>query len=232
MTPRSLRPGRPRSRPRQSGPVPPRRRLRGGLGRGFEGDPEGPVTECRSSQAGRSSATPIVRAPDAERRSTDPVVQGTEMSPEPELAVSSTRRRARIVISPEPDLAETVVGSSVSPRESSGDPAGLSSVAALLASCGTQTTNSASAPTKRRLTDAGARSAQMVSAASDRARRRASRVADSRAPPSFPATCWVGTQCRARRVTSRTCQSAQLWSESTGGAVEVEFLSRWRLGFT
>ena len=45
-----------------------------------------PETELRSIQAGRLSATPTVKEPEAERRSTEPFVAETAMSPDPELA--------------------------------------------------------------------------------------------------------------------------------------------------
>src|SRR3954449_4800374 len=64
-----------------------------------------PLTEWRSSHAGKWSATPTVMAPEADRRSSEPLVDGTAMSPEPELARSSTRCTARTVTSPEPDFA-------------------------------------------------------------------------------------------------------------------------------
>jgi hypothetical protein len=80
----------------------------------------GPLAECRSSQTLSSSATPTVSDPDAERRSTEPEVDGTEISPEPELAARSAWCRARIRTSPEPDLA--VTGQRASATVTSPDP--------------------------------------------------------------------------------------------------------------
>ena len=50
-----------------------------------------PETELRSSQVASRSATPTLTEPDAERISTDPVVELTVTSPEPEPAWRSAR---------------------------------------------------------------------------------------------------------------------------------------------
>ena len=79
-----------------------------------------PDTELRSSQAGRLSATPTVKEPDAERRSTEPLVEETAMSPEPELAWRLAPRRDFTTTSPEPDFA--VMGQFASPTDTSPEP--------------------------------------------------------------------------------------------------------------
>src|SRR6478736_2026421 len=65
-----------------------------------------PDVELRSSHAGRLSATPMVSEPDAERRSTEPVVDDTAMSPDPDLAWTSAWCTDLTTTSPEPDFAE------------------------------------------------------------------------------------------------------------------------------
>ena len=65
-----------------------------------------PETELRSSQAGRLSATPIDREPEAERRSTAPLVAAMPMSPEPDFACRSPRSDLTMT-APEPDFAMT-----------------------------------------------------------------------------------------------------------------------------
>src|SRR5687768_13627205 len=72
-----------------------------------------PETELRSSHAANWSATPMVNEPDADRRSTEPVVEGTEISPDPELACRFARCNDRRAISPDPDLALTEQWASV-----------------------------------------------------------------------------------------------------------------------
>ena len=64
-----------------------------------------PDTELRSSQVGRLSATPIVSEPEAERTSTEPLVEDTAMSPDPEFACRLPPRRDFTTTSPEPDFA-------------------------------------------------------------------------------------------------------------------------------
>ena len=65
-----------------------------------------PETELMSIQAGRLSATPTAREPEAERRSTEPLVAATPMSPEPELACRSPRTDITATAT-EPDFAVT-----------------------------------------------------------------------------------------------------------------------------
>ena len=89
-----------------------------GLGRRIRAIRMSPDTELRSSQAGRLSATPTVQA-EAERRSTEPLVAETAMSPEPELAWRLAPLRDFTTTSPEPDFA--VMGNS-SPTDTSPEP--------------------------------------------------------------------------------------------------------------
>ena len=79
-----------------------------------------PDTELRSSHAGRLSATPTVREPEAERRSTEPLVAETAISPEPELAWRLAPLRDFTTTSPEPDFA--VMGQFTSPTDTSPEP--------------------------------------------------------------------------------------------------------------
>src|SRR5215203_5610928 len=79
-----------------------------------------PETELRSSQAGRLSAMPTVKEPDAERKSTDPLVAETAISPDPELAWRVAPRTDFTTKSPEPDFA--VIGQFTSPTDTSPDP--------------------------------------------------------------------------------------------------------------
>src|SRR5688572_26342189 len=64
-----------------------------------------PDTECRSSQAGRWSAIPMLSPPDAVRRSTEPEVEDTAMSPEAELAWTPPCCTDWTGTSPGPDFA-------------------------------------------------------------------------------------------------------------------------------
>src|SRR4029453_2481352 len=79
-----------------------------------------PETEWRSIQAGRVSAPPTAKDPEAERRSTDPFVAETAMSPDPELAWRLAPRTDLMTTSPEPDLA--VIGQFASPIDTSPEP--------------------------------------------------------------------------------------------------------------
>src|SRR5215217_8548325 len=76
-----------------------------------------PETELRSSQVGRLSATPTVKEPDAERSSTDPLVDVMPMSPDPELACRLAPSSVCTTTSPEPDFA--VTGHCASPTDTS-----------------------------------------------------------------------------------------------------------------
>src|SRR4029453_7159188 len=64
-----------------------------------------PETESRSSQVAKLSATAIVKEPEAERRSTDPLVELMPMSPDPELACRLPPSSDWPTTSPEPDFA-------------------------------------------------------------------------------------------------------------------------------
>src|SRR6185436_2473989 len=79
-----------------------------------------PETESRSSQAGRLSATPTVKVPEAERRSTEPLAEVMPMSPDPEFAWRLAPRSDCTTTSPEPDFA--VSGQQASPTETSPEP--------------------------------------------------------------------------------------------------------------
>src|SRR3954447_6880957 len=79
-----------------------------------------PETELRSSQVGKLSATPTVSEPEADRRSTDPLVEVTPMSPDPELACRSGPSSVCTTTSPEPDFA--VIGQCASPTDTSPEP--------------------------------------------------------------------------------------------------------------
>src|SRR6188508_2693471 len=79
-----------------------------------------PDTELRSSQAARLSAMPTVREPEAERKSTDPVVAATAMSPDPEFACRLPVRSDFTMTSPEPDFA--VMGQFTSATDTSPEP--------------------------------------------------------------------------------------------------------------
>src|SRR4029453_10362867 len=79
-----------------------------------------PETELRSSQVAKLSATAIVKEPEAERRSTDPLVELMPMSPDPELACRLPPSRDCTTTSPEPDLA--VTGQCASPTDTSPEP--------------------------------------------------------------------------------------------------------------
>ena len=93
-------------------------------------------------------------------------------------------------------IRETGSSSGKSLASPSDSGSGSSKVGSASAVC-TETTNSGSWPTMRSSTEDGARSALMVPAASDNARRRARRVEDSMAVPRRSATCRVGSSARA-----------------------------------
>ena len=79
-----------------------------------------PDTELRSSQAGRLSAIPTVKEPEADRRSTEPLVAATEMSPDPEFACNVAPRSDFTMSEPDPDFA--VMGPFTSPNDTSPEP--------------------------------------------------------------------------------------------------------------
>src|SRR6476659_3056489 len=79
-----------------------------------------PDTELRSSQAGRLSAIPTVKEPEADRRSTEPLVAATEMSPDPEFACNVAPRSDFTMTEPDPDFA--VIGPFTSPNDTSPEP--------------------------------------------------------------------------------------------------------------